>query len=450
MKISLLENHGSFTLRNVGITDFSGVSIDSREIPEGFIFCALKGEHTDGHSYVSQALKAGAKAALVNKNYAMTAGRDEALIIVDDTYKGLIDMATLFTTTLSYPILAITGSAGKTSTRSLIAYVLRQQKMKISETPKNFNNHIGLPISVLQMNERDEIAILEMGTSGMGEIRDLCKIAIPDYGIITSIAHAHIGGFGSIENVQKAKYELFDAVKENGILFINNDDPRVAAYPIDKRRRISYGIENKADFKFKIIDIDDMGKYTLGLNDKRIKLLSSGRGAAINAAAAYSFATTIGLDERETITAIEHFEPAEGRGKIEKWNGIVLIDDTYNANPFSVKNAIQALKNMRCSGKKHMVFGDMLEMGPEAVSSHVDIGHECLKAGISHLYCLGVDSKHTVKAAKKDGLVFAEHFDEKKDLSEALLAKIEPGDIVLFKGSRGIAVEKLITLIKGM
>ena len=448
--MSLLENHGSFTLRNIGFAEFSGVSIDSRDIPEGYIFCALKGEHTDGHRYVAQALTNGAKAALVDKNYAMTAGRDEALIIVDETYQGLVNMAKIYAHTLTVPILAITGSAGKTSTRSLIAHVLRHHGMMVRETPKNFNNHIGLPISVLQIHERDEIAVLEMGTSAMGEIRDLCKIAVPDYGMITSIAHAHIGGFGSIDNVQIAKYELLDAVKTNGILFINNDDPRVAAYPKDGRKRITYAIENEADVKFDIIDIDDMGKYTLGLDDTHMKLQSSGRGAAINAVVAYTFAHTIGLDERETITAIESFEPARGRGKIENWNGIVLIDDTYNANPFSVKNAIHALERMDSKGKKLMVFGDMLEMGPEATSSHVEIGLECVKAGISHLFCLGNDSVHTVEAANNDGIPYAKHFKGKKELASALIAHVKPGDIVLFKGSRGVAIEEIITLIKDM
>lgn len=436
-------------MRNINFAEFKGVSIDSRDIPEAYIFCALKGEHTDGHRFVKKALKNGALAALVDENYAETADGSEALIIVNDTYRGLIDMATIYASSLTLPILAITGSAGKTSTRSLIAHILRQ-KMQISETPKNFNNHIGLPISVLQMSEKDNFAILEMGTSSMGEIRDLCKIVKPDYGMITSIAHAHIGGFKSIDNVQKAKYELLDAVDDNGILFINNDDPRIAAYPLDKRRRVTYAIENQADIKFDIIGIDNMGKYTLGVNEEQLQLQSSGRGAAINAVAAYAFATTIGLDESETISAIKSFEPTKGRGKIEKWNGIVLIDDTYNANPFSTNNAIHALKAMDSTGQKHMVFGDMLEMGPEAISSHVEIGHECVKAGITYLYCLGADSINTVETAIKDGIHYAEHFENKMDIAQAVKSHIKPGDIILFKGSRGVAIEKVISLIKDM
>jgi len=448
MKTTTL-HHGPFTLRNIKFAEFNGVSIDSRDIPKDYIFCALKRQHTDGHLFVKKALENGALAALVDENYAKTADNNEALIIVEDTYRGLIDMASIYASTLKVPILAITGSAGKTSTRSLIADILRQ-KMQISETPKNFNNHIGVPVSVLKMRERDKFAVLEIGTSGLGEIRDLCKIAIPDYGMITSIAHAHMGGFGSIENVQKAKYELLDAVKKDGILFINNDDPRVAAYPADERKRITYGIENSAEIKFEIINIDHMGRYTLGKNKIEINLQSSGKGAAINAVAAYTFALTIGLDEKDIILAIEKFEAKEGRGKIEKWNDIILIDDSYNANPFSTTNAIHALRDMQCKGKKHMVFGDMLEMGPEAISSHVEIGHECAKADITYLYCLGEDSINTVNTAIKDGIHYAEHFYNKKDVADAVKSKIKPGDIILFKASRGIAIEKVISLIKDL
>jgi UDP-N-acetylmuramoyl-tripeptide--D-alanyl-D-alanine ligase len=448
MKIKQL-HHGPFSLRNITFAEFSGVSIDSRHIDAGNIFCALKGEHSDGHRFVEKALASGALAAMVTTEYAAHNGSDQALIIVDDTYQGLIDMATRYAEQLTIPILAITGSVGKTSTRGLISHILRE-KMTVAETPKNFNNHIGLPISVLRIHERDEIAVLEMGTSGMGEIRELCKIVVPSYGIITSIAHAHIGGLGSIENVQKAKYELFDSVKDDGILFINNDDPRVAAYPKDSRKRVTYGLENHADIKLEILDIDALGCYTLGYDQSSIHLNTIGKGAAINAVAAFAFTKTIGLDERETIAAIESFEPIKGRSKLEKWNGIILIDDSYNANPYSVKNAIHALKNMKNNGKKIMVFGDMLEMGVEAIASHEEIGRIAVESGISHLFCIGDDSLNTVRTAKESSIRFAEHYYSKKELAADLMTVAKPGDIILFKASRGIAIEEVISLIKDM
>lgn len=442
-------HHGPFTLRNVTAQAFTGVSIDSRDIPAGHIFCALKGEHTDGHRFVSKALANGAKAALVDRDYAATAPADEALIIVEDTYQGLVDMATLYAEQLNMPILAITGSAGKTSTRRLVSHILRT-RMKVAETPKNFNNHIGLPITVLSMSGDEDIAVIEMGTSHIGEIRDLCKIVAPDMGLITSIAHAHIGGFGSINNVQIAKYELLNAIKPDGTLFINNDDPRVSAYPADERKRITYALEHPADIKLDIAGINDRGCYILSAGDKQIHLKSSGKGAALNAVAAFAITTTMGMASEEVISAIESYEASAGRGKMEEWNGITLIDDTYNANPFSVRNAIEALKAMRTENKKFMVFGDMLEMGVEAQSSHEAVGEQAVEAGISRLYCIGRDSSHTVRTAQTRGIEFAEHYETKKDLAEALHSALKPGDIVLFKASRGVAVEEVISLIKDM
>jgi UDP-N-acetylmuramoyl-tripeptide--D-alanyl-D-alanine ligase len=448
MKTTLL-HRGPFTLRNVNAAEFKGISIDSRNIPEAYIFCALKGEHTDGHRFVSKALENGAVAALVNKEYAAQMVESESLIIVEDTYQGLVDMASLYVKELSMPILAITGSVGKTSTRRLISHILRT-KMTVAETPKNYNNHIGLPISILQMSGNEDIAVLEMGTSAIGEIRDLCKIAPPDFGMITFIAHAHIGGFGSIDNVQKAKYELLDAVKSDGLLFINNDDPRISNYPQDERKRITYGLENPANIRMNIHDIDNNGCYRLSIGDIKIQLKSSGKGAALNAVAAYAFTLTLGMDSKEIITAIESYEPSSGRGKMEVWNGITLIDDTYNANPFSVKNAIDALHAMNSERNKLMVFGDMLEMGVEAKSSHEAIGTAVTEAGISHLFCYGRDSQFTVSTAKTSGIAFAEHFKTKIELAESLFSAIKPGDIVLFKGSRGTAIEEVISLIKDM
>ncbi len=448
MKTHIL-HQGSFTLRNVAAAEIRGVSIDSRNIPHGYMFCALKGENTDGHRFVAQALENGALAALVEKEYAKTAPINEPLIIVENTYQGLVDMASLYAGELKIPILAITGSAGKTSTRKLISHILRK-KMLVAETPKNFNNHIGLPITVLQMSGNEDIAILEMGTSSIGEINKLCKITPPDFGLITSIAHAHIGGFGSVDNVQIAKHELFDAVKENGVLFINNDDPRVSMYPLDDRKRITYGLENPADVRMEVHHIDDHGCYVLSIDNKKIHLKSSGKGAALNAVAAYAFCHSLGLTSTDIIEAIESYEAGAGRGKMETWNDMILIDDTYNANPFSVKNALDALYAMKSERNKLMVFGDMLEMGVEARSSHETIGREAVDAGVSYLFCYGNDSKFTVTAAKKRGIAFAKHFDTKKELAESLNFASKPGDIILFKGSRGVAIEDIISLLKDM
>lgn len=440
-------HQGPFALRNIRFDFFRGVSIDSRNIPEAYIFCALKGEHTDGHRFVKDALKNGALAAVVNSGYAKTAAPDEALIVVDDTFRGLKDMAAIYARSLHVPIFAITGSAGKTSTRRLLTEVLRSQ-MIVAESPKNFNNHIGLPLAVLQIKGDEDIAVLEMGTSGPGEIRELCSIVPPDLGLITVIAHAHIGGLGSIENVQKAKYELFDSVKEDGTLFINLDDPRIAAYPEDKRKRVSFSLEKAADFTLPVRSVDENGRYVLSAEGADLHLRSMGKGAAYNAAAVYAAARTLGMKRDSIISQVENFRASAGRGHTETWHGVRIIDDTYNANPLSVRNAIDALRSLRSPGKKIMVFGDMLEMGPESRSSHETVAGELAGSGVGYLLCYGKESHYTAKKAKEIGFPFAKHYRNKKDLAADLAGIVKPGDVILFKGSRGVAIEDIISLFK--
>lgn len=447
MKTTLL-HQGPFTLRNIRFEVLRGVSIDSRTIPEDHIFCALKGEHTDGHRFVAAALKNGALAALVNREYAASAAPDEALIICDDTYTGLVEMARIYAKTFTMPVFSLTGSVGKTSTRRMLSHIL-SATLRIAENPKNFNNHIGLPISILQMRGDEDLAILEMGSSGIGEIRNLCHIIQPQYGLITAIAPAHISGFGSIENIQKAKFELFDAVRDDGILFINADDERVSAYPADTRRRISYGITHPADLRFSVCDIDAAGRYTLSVDGRTFRLQSSGKGAAINACAAYTVAKTLGMDIHMIIRGLISFRPESGRGAIESWNGITLIDDTYNASPLSVKNAISMLSSMQTRGRKIMVFADMLEMGAETRTSHEEIGSIISGSDIDELLCYGSDTRYTVAAAREGKHKNAWHFDNKEKLADHLLSVIKPGDTVLFKGSRGEKVEEIISMIKG-
>ncbi len=442
-------HHGPFTLRNIRFAFFRGVSIDSRNIPETHIFCALKGEHTDGHRFVRDALDNGALAAVVDRDYAEKADPRDPLIIVDDTYQGLKDMAAVYAHSLNVPVFAITGSAGKTSSRRLLAEVLRSE-MIIAESPRNFNNHIGLPLAVLQIRGDEDIAILEMGMSALGEIRELCGIIPPDYGLITVIAHAHIGGLGSIGNVQKAKFELFDSVKDDGILFLNLDDPRIAAYPEDRRRRISFSLEKPGDFTLRICSVDENGCYTLNAEGARLRLNAPGRGAASNAAAVYAAARSLGMDRDSIVRQIEHSSPSAGRGRIDSWRGVSIIDDTYNANPLSVKNAVDALQAMQVSGKKIMVFGDMLEMGAESRSSHETVAGQLAVAGVRCLLCYGEASRHTAEKARKLGLDDVKHFSSKQKLAEELAGIVKAGDAVLFKGSRGMAMEDVISIMKGM
>lgn len=449
MKTALL-HRSSFQLRNIGFTEFSGVSIDTRTLQKGDVFCALQGSRFDGHRFVDVAFKSGASAAMVNREYAARAGADEALIVVDDTLKGLQDLARLYMKNLRIPVFALTGSAGKTSTRQLLSHVLRASR-KIAETPGNFNNHIGLPLTILRIRGDEDLIVLEMGTAHLGEIRNLCEIATPEYGLITSIGHAHIGGFGSIEMVQKAKFELFDSVRKGGTLFINQNDARIRSYPDSVRhKRIRYGMDCFAHFNAKLQSVDDEARYTIKIEDRLIRLKTPGPGAAQNAVAVYAVCRTLGLPVSSIIELTESFRPESGRGRLETWKEITLIDDSYNANPLSVRNALSIMKKIRTSGRKMLVFADMLEMGVESQRSHKAVAEQALDAGIRYLFCYGKESFNTIMRAIELQMPYAKHFENKRELAESLISIARPGDVILFKASRGMAVEEIIQIIKDL
>ncbi|MDD3965809.1 MAG: UDP-N-acetylmuramoyl-tripeptide--D-alanyl-D-alanine ligase [Candidatus Neomarinimicrobiota bacterium] len=449
MKTKILQQ-GPFELRNIEFAEFRGVSIDTRSIKKGEIFCALPGSRFDGHRFVKIALQYGAAAAMVSREYAATAAADEALIIVEDTLFGLQDLARLYIRSLKIPVFALTGSAGKTSTRRLLKHIL-STSMKVAETPGNFNNRIGLPLSILGIRGDEDLVLLEMGTSHPGEIRDLCSIVTPDYGLITSIGHAHMGGFITIESVQKAKFELFESVRKGGTLFINQNDPRVRNFPDSVRHnRIRYGINCPAHFNAKLQSLDEHACHTLKIEENLIRLKTPGPGAAQNAVAAYAVCRTLGLPAAAILPQIESFRPEAGRGKMENWEGITLIDDSYNANPVSVKNALNTLKNIRCDGRKILVFADMLEMGEESRSSHSRVAEEALESGVQHLFCYGKESLFTLLRARQLNFTFAHYYEDKRVLAEDLKFLSRPDDVILFKASRGMAVEEIIQIMKGL
>ena len=445
MKIREIFNQQNVEFNNISFENFHSVSIDSREIKNGNIFCALHGENTNGHKYINLAIENGAVAAIaereeIEKNKNL---KKYPLIIVDNSLKALQEAATSYGKIINAKIFAITGSAGKTTTRNLISKVLGSS-FSVTHSIKNFNNHIGLPLSILQINENDDFAIIEMGANHVGEIASLCRIIKPDYGLITSISEAHIEGFGSIENVQKTKFELFDSVNNNGIIFINNDDVRIREYNNNNLKKITYSIKSNANYELKIIDYDQFGRYTLEYAGKNIQLNSIGYGVAQNAAAALTVGKTFGLSTDTIIKQIEDFKTPQGRGNIINLNDYFIINDTYNANPLSVNLAIRSLNEMDSKGKIIMVLGDMLEMGELSESSHKNIGAQIAESKINYLFCYGENTKYTIDSARKYDMMNAIHFDKKKSLAETLISLIKPNDIIYIKGSRGLKMETII------
>ncbi len=449
MKVRKLFNQNNVEFNNINFDDFHSVSIDSRDIKKDNIFCALNGENSDGHNFVESAIKNGALAAIVEKK---SIDKQEhlkklPLIIVDDSLKALQNSAKIYKNSIKTKIFAITGSAGKTTTRNLIYEVLKSS-FSVSQSIKNFNNHIGLPLSILQINENDDFAIIEMGANHVGEIKTLCQIIKPDFGLITTISEAHIEGFGSIENIQKAKFELFDSINNDGIIFINNDDNRINTFNNNNAKKITYGIKSNADYKLDIIDFDEFGRYTLKYLNKKIKLNAIGYGSAQNASAALAVGMTFGLSIDLIIEKLQSFQTPEGRGNIINLNDYFIINDTYNANPLSVNMGIRFLNEIKSNNNKFMILGDMLEMGNLSESSHKNIGTNISKSKIDYLFCYGENTKHTINSAKNNNMINAIHFEDKKLLVKKIISLIKPNDIIYIKGSRGLKMESIISDLK--
>ncbi|HDT12265.1 MAG TPA: UDP-N-acetylmuramoyl-tripeptide--D-alanyl-D-alanine ligase [Candidatus Marinimicrobia bacterium] len=451
MKINTISQSPYFTLHNVKADSFDRVSIDTRKTRHGDMFCALKGERTDGHEFVPEAISKGAVAALVSEDKlrANPGLRKYPLIICPDTLKGLQSLAKLQVSHLKTKIIAITGSAGKTSTRQTIAHVL-SGTFHVSQTRKNFNNEIGLPISILDIRQDSEYAVIEMGASKQGDIASLCEIVQPDYALITSISEAHIEGFGSLQNVQKGKFELFNHTKQEGTLFINQDDPLVAEYPERKFQRITYSLKQAAVVTMTIFDIDSLGRYILDYKGNHIYLRSLGFGAAQNALAACAVAVTLNIPANQIKRRLEEFEPPAGRGNIINQDGVTIVNDTYNANPLSVSMAIRTLNEMRPGGRRILILGDMLEMGELSRFSHENIGVQIASSRIDYLFCYGPETQNTVRMARTLDMTNAIHFDSIQAMNNTLKSLQKEGDIIYVKGSRGMAMERVVNdLTKG-
>ncbi|HBY18663.1 MAG: UDP-N-acetylmuramoylalanyl-D-glutamyl-2,6-diaminopimelate/D-alanyl-D-alanyl ligase [Marinimicrobia bacterium 46_43] len=445
MKFEYLSRDRRFILQRISAEKFTRLSIDTREINPGDLFCALKGEKTDGHEFVDEAISKGAVAAMVTEEAVRQkpALKKHPLIICSDTYQGLQDLAQVYASRIKTKIIAVTGSAGKTSTRQLIAHVL-SGTYSVSQSRRNFNNEIGLPISVLDIHPESDYAILEIGAGHVGDISKLCGIIRPDFALITSISEAHIEGFGTLKNVQKGKFELFDNTREDGTLFINLDDPLIAQYPDTGKKRITYSMKRNAAVTLQIFDIDSLGRYILDFQGTQIHLRSLGFGAAQNALAACAVAQTLNVPIAQIKWKLEEFEPPAGRGNIINQGGITLIDDTYNANPLSVSLAIKTMHEMKPRGKRIFVLGDMLEMGNLSRLSHENIGAQIASSQIDYLFCYGPETLQTVKTARLMDMANAIHFDTLESLIITLKTLQKEGDIIYVKGSRGMAMERVV------
>lgn len=434
---------------------FTGISTDTRTIKKGALYLALKGDNFDGHDFISEAFAKGAKGAVVSKPQTQNPKSQtnsnikssKILIIVPDTLKALQDIAHYHRNKLKTKVVAVTGSSGKTTTKDMIASVL-SKKGRTLKTEENLNNEIGVPLTLLKLTKQDRFAVIEMGMQGLKEIEVLSKMTEPDVAVITNIGKAHLERLKTRMNIARAKGEIFMGLKKRGTAVLNTDDDFFSYLSglVKRRKVVSFGIENSSDIK--AVDISGNGRrtvFTCDIPGKRLRLSVPlpGMHNIYNALCAVAVGRSLGLGDKMIASGLSSFKPSSKRMDIRtNRRGIVIINDTYNANPASMAAALEVLALQK--GRRIAVLGDMLELGGSSIKEHENIGLLIPRLKIDILITSGDLSKfiHRAAAGKKPGGKYF-HCKDHKSAIKILKTLLSKGDAALFKASRGMKFEKI-------
>ncbi len=428
---------------------FSAVSTDSRSMPPKAVFFALSGERFDGNNFVPQAFEKGAVAAVTSRPC-----EGGPCLVVENVLAALQQFAAWHRRRFDIPIIAITGSCGKTSTKDFTAALL-STRYRVVKTQGNLNNDIGCPLSLLQIDDATEAAIIEMGANHMGEIASLCAIAQPTESMITMVAPSHLEGFGSIANIAKAKGEIAEALPPDGVFYVNADDNwciRIAeAY---EGRKVRVGTQG--DVRIEACEFAEDGLLELRIapvGTLRLPLLCRAHAMNVALAVAVGLEHGIGLRHGECDNPRYYEEPLQAacakasRFKAVSINNLLILDDSYNANPASMTAALETLSE-RPASRRFAVLGDMLELGPTAESLHRDMGTLAGELGIDHVYARGEFAQAVVEAAQQAGALDARVIQDHEDMARTVAETAPSNSVVLVKGSRGMQMERVITALQ--
>ncbi len=425
---------------------YTEVTIDSRTVKEGCMYIAIKGDRFDGHDFAVQASESGAACVMVSHDVE---GVKCPVIKVPDTRRALIDLAAYYRAKKDIPVVGLTGSVGKTTTKEMVAAVLRK-KFDVLATLGNLNNDIGLPRMCLQLEESHTAAVLEMGMNNLGEISLLTRTARPTVGIITNIGVAHIENLKSREGILQAKLEILEGMEKDAPLFLNaDDDMLMSAKDRIENPVITYGIDNPADCTAKnIVQMDDGMEFTLCWKGEfvPVRIPAVGKHNVYNALAAYAVGRTLGLTGEQCVAGLEDYVPSGMRQKIVHRGGITIIEDCYNASPDSIKAAMSVLTSLKCTGRRIAVLGEMMELGSYGPEGHFQCGEWADKCGVDMLWAVGGENAacYIKGAAKLSAEGGTRLFADKESLAKALIDEVEEGDAVLFKASRSVQLEQVI------
>ena len=425
----------------------TGLSTDTRKIKKGELFLAIKGDRFDGHSFILDAVAKGAGGVLVqdggitNANFKLP---DVSFVSVSDSVKALGDIGNFHRSRFSIPIIGITGSNGKTTTKEMISVILSKKFNAL----KNFgteNNNIGVPLTLLRLNSEHNIAVLEMGTNHLGEIRRLSEIARPTIAVITNVGPSHLEYLEDVDTVLKAKTEMLEYMNKDAKLILNADDEHLRTIKTNLKT-IWFGFDKEADFYADKISLEPEG-ISFRLNGKwDISLGVLGRHNVSNALGAIACAWDFGIPIEEIRDALKEFKVPNMRMEVKRFGDIKIINDTYNANPQSMKQAIEALRDMVTEGRKILIAGDMLELGTFSGRFHHLVGKQAAESGIDLIVAVGKLAEHISNGAQEAGM------SEKKiklcalmkDARAKVATLIKKGDTVLVKGSRAMRMEEIV------
>lgn len=418
---------------------YPAISTDSRKIEKGSIFFALKGENFNGNQFAGAAIEKGAALAVIDEEAYSIPGKT---VLVDDVLQTLQQLASHHTKMLNIPILAITGTNGKTTTKELVAAVL-SKKFNVSYTQGNLNNHIGVPLTLLNMNHKTQFGVVEMGANHPGEIDALCRIADPDYGIITNIGKAHLEGFGSFEGVIQTKTELYRYLQQKGgTIFYNSDNPLLREHAAALTNKISYG-KTDADFFGEEVKsppfVHLKARFKKGVLYLNTNLI--GEYNLENVLAAACIGNHFGVDPLEIQKAIREYRPVNNRSQLIQKNGLKIIMDAYNANPTSMHASIQSFLSSGYPGEYYLILGDMLELGDYAKEEHRKVLQLLKEHNVANAYLVG-----KIFSDLAPGFNYPSFLNTEALCDYLAKHKIEKGN-VLIKGSRGIRLEKVLTFI---
>lgn len=427
----------------------AGAVIDSRLVEPGYLFFAVPGENVDGHSFIGQVFEKGALGVICEKLPEEMAG---PCILVENSLKALQDIAAYYRSCIDTTIVGITGSVGKTSTKEFIAAVL-SEKYNVVKTIKNYNNEIGLPLMVLRIRDEHDVAVLEMGINHFGEMHRLSRIAKPDICVMTNIGDCHLEFLGTRDGILKAKSEIFDFMNPEGFVYVNGDDDKLSTVKeVYGKAPISFGMNDTCDYRAE--DIEDLGLFgslaTLCYENTKLRaeIILPGRHMVYNALAAAAIAKHLGLNDDEILQGLLAVKPTVGRSNIIQMEDKILIDDCYNANPTSMKAALELLASAK--ERKVAILGDMFELGAKEKELHAGVGEAAAVVNLDLLLCVGNLSKSMAEGYAQKTDRPCEWFATKEEMITALPKLLKKGDAILIKASHGMGFAEVVDTIKDM